>query len=127
MDRRTQRSKVLFFFAAVQLRYGASWNDLFRDVDKRGQFGASCPRMDPKQARFTGETVAWYESAAKIENERLMNAGLSYRVTWGSLVRVAACQVAGLPVEHVIDFAWIREEMKKTPVKGPALKRTRRS
>jgi len=83
--------------------------------------------MDPKQARFNGETVAWYEGAAKIENDRLMKAGLSYRVTWSSLVRVAACQVAGLPVEHVIDFAWIQDEMKKRPVTKAPAKRTKRS
>jgi hypothetical protein len=71
--------------------------------------------MDPKQARFPGVTVAWYERAAKVENQRRADAGLSSRVTWGDLVRVAACQLAGLPVEHEIDFAWIREEMKKSP------------
>lgn len=85
--------------------------------------------MDSKHARFPGATVDWYERAAKVENQRRVNANLSSRVTWGDLVRVASCQLAGLPVEHEIDFAWIREEMKKTPVKGPAsiraTKRTR--
>ncbi len=84
--------------------------------------------MDSKQARFPGSTVEWYENAAKIENQRRADAGISSRVTWGDLVRVGSCQLAGLPVEYEnIDFAWIREEMKKRPVTKAPAKRTKRS
>lgn len=108
--RRTQQ-----FFGEIYAILGSSWTLIQRTVDNARQFGATCPCMDPKQARFPGVAVAWYERAAKVENQRRADAGLSSRVTWGDLVRVAACQLAGLPVEYEIDFAWIREEMKKSP------------
>lgn len=83
--------------------------------------------MDSKQARFPQIIVDWYERAAEIENERRANARLSSRVTWGDLVRVASCQAGDLPAEYEIDFAWIREEMKKRPVKKALAKRTKRT
>lgn len=83
--------------------------------------------MDSKQARFPGTIVEWYECAAEIENERRANARLSSRVTWGDLVRVASCQAGDLPVEYEVDFAWIREEMKKRPVKKAPTKRPKRT
>jgi hypothetical protein len=83
--------------------------------------------MDPKQARLPGVIVDWYENAAKIENARRVKAGLVPSLKWADTLRVAAAQMAGLPAEYEIDFAWIREEMKKAPaVKGPA-KRTKRT
>lgn len=83
--------------------------------------------MDSKQARFPGSTVEWYERAAKVENQRRADAKISSRVTWGDLVRVASCQLAGLPVEYEsIDFAWIQEQIKKTPAEEPA-KRAKRA
>lgn len=81
--------------------------------------------MDPKQARFPGSIVAWYEQAAKIENERRVKANLVPKVKWADALRVAAAQVAGLPVEYEIDFDWIREEMKKAP--PTKAKRSKRS
>lgn len=83
--------------------------------------------MDPKQARFSGEIVAFYEQVAKIENERRTNAGLLPNFTWVDAIRVAACQVAHLPAKHVLDFPAIHDEMKKRPVKGPAKRTTKRT
>lgn len=82
--------------------------------------------MDPKQARFPGEIVAWYEQAATIENARRVKIGLVPSLKWPDVIRVAACHASGLPAEYEIDFAWIREEVKKKPVKAPA-KRTKRT
>jgi hypothetical protein len=84
-------------------------------------------KMDPKQARFSGEIVAFYEQVAKIENERRTKAGLLPNFTWVDAIRVAACQVARLPAEHVLDFPAIHDEMKKRPVKGPAKRTTKRT
>lgn len=83
--------------------------------------------MAPKQARFEGAIVAFYEHVAQIENERRVQAGLKPSFTWVDAIRVAACQVARLQAEHVLDFPAIHDELKKTPVKGPALKRTKRT
>ncbi len=83
--------------------------------------------MESKQARFLPEIVAWYERASTVENRRRLDAGIADLITWSDLVRVAACQVAGLPVAHEIDFAKIQAEMGKKPVKKAPAKRTKRT
>lgn len=80
--------------------------------------------MDPKQARFSGEIVAWYEQVAQIENERRTKAGLKPTFTWVDAIRVAASQVARLPAEFILDFPAIHDEMEKKPVKKAPAKRT---
>jgi hypothetical protein len=65
----------------------------------------SVPRVQHEfQLRFPGPIVAWDKDAAKIENERRVKANLVPRVKWSDALRVAAAQVAGLPVEYEIDF-----------------------
>jgi hypothetical protein len=83
--------------------------------------------VESKQARFSPQIVAWYERASTVENRRRLDAGIADLVTWSDLVRVVACQVAGLPVEYEIDFAKIRAEMEKRPVKKAPTKRARRT
>lgn len=83
--------------------------------------------MDPKQARFSGEIVAFYEQVAEMENERRKKAGILPNFTWVDAIRVAVSQVARLPAEHILDFPAIHDEMEKRPVKKAPAKRTKRT
>jgi len=123
MDRRTQRSKVLFFFAAVQLRYGASRNALFRDVDKAFSLAYSA-----RMLRVPDEIPLVYAFVAERLNAERLKRGLKPNVKPTELMRDALARPLGLPVTHEVDLAAVAAFAKeyKAPTKAPT-KRARRT